>query len=388
MHNSTDKSIIILRVDIKLKEIRLKNFIEINGYKYDTQTGNLLSKPNRGNIRKTLTTAKKYTGAIDIVNGPVAKKDGFNYNKNSPTKLIHKIRKPASIKNTASRKQRSLALNRSTVIKPNKKAQYITAKTKPLQRTMGSIKEEKALIKVPAKRLQRAVTLQKSDKIRKFNNNRPSIALIKDDIRVHHKKKIKKDESRKTYSLNRIDNIVDSNFSSNSRANYNTKKTNEKNSFQKATGRFLYKKKLISALTIFLSVIILVAFLSYQRVPNVAIKLAANRAGFSAVNPDNVPSGFSYKSPIEIDDKTIKITYKNSQSMQYTVSQQPSFWTDESLLSGFLKSSTYQTYYDDNLTVYVYGNSNATWLKDGLWFNLVSNGALSREQLLSIASST
>ena len=38
-------------------------------------------------------------------------------------------------------------------------------------------------------------------------------------------------------------------------------------------------------------------------------------------------------------------------------------------------------------TVYIYGNDNASWVDNGIWYQVTSNGDLSNTDVLNIASS-
>ncbi len=84
------------------------------------------------------------------------------------------------------------------------------------------------------------------------------------------------------------------------------------------------------------------------------------------------------------------LTYKsNSDDRKFIVSQKPTEWTSESLLTNYLVDSKlrYQTYRDKGMTVYIYNESNATWVDKGIWYTVNGDGSLNSEQILEIASS-
>jgi hypothetical protein len=131
-------------------------------------------------------------------------------------------------------------------------------------------------------------------------------------------------------------------------------------------------------------------FLAYQKVPQIAVKVAARNAGFDAKVPGNIPSGYAYKSPVSASKDSLTIEYKsNTDKRAFQITQKPSNWTSESLLSNYLieGKKQYQAYYNKGMTVFIYDNNNATWVDKGVWFTLNANGSLSSDQILSIASS-
>lgn len=139
-----------------------------------------------------------------------------------------------------------------------------------------------------------------------------------------------------------------------------------------------------------LAIIFLAGFLAYQNIPSVAMRVAANRAGFSGHLPGDIPSGFSFKGPIFFTKGTISLNYKsNSDGRVFAITQKPTNWTSETLLTNFLLASKlqYQTFHDKGLTVYIYDEGAATWVDKGVWYSINSEGSLSSDQILTIASS-
>jgi hypothetical protein len=131
-------------------------------------------------------------------------------------------------------------------------------------------------------------------------------------------------------------------------------------------------------------------FLAYQNVPTIAMQIADNRAGFSGHLPSTVPVGFSFKGPPIYSKGNISLNYKsNSDNRRFTINQKPTQWSSESLVTDFLINSklNYQTYNDKGLTIYVYGEGYATWVDNGVWYNITGQGSLSTDQILAIAGS-
>lgn len=148
--------------------------------------------------------------------------------------------------------------------------------------------------------------------------------------------------------------------------------------------------RLISAGSISLAVLLLVGFIAYQNVPNFAMRTAASRAGFAASMPGYTPSGFGMNGAIQASPGQVTVSFRSaSDDRNYQVTQKPSNWTSESLLSNHVavNNQSFQTYEDKGKTVYVSDGSTATWVNGGVWYEISGNSSLNTDQLLNIANS-
>lgn len=131
-------------------------------------------------------------------------------------------------------------------------------------------------------------------------------------------------------------------------------------------------------------------FLAYQNLPELSMRLAATRAGFSANLPSYQPSGFQMAGPIAYQPGEVTLTYKsNSDARSFNVTQKNSSWNSETLLENFVTSSNkpYQTFQANGRTIYIYDNNKATWVDGGVWYNIDGQSGLNSDQLLRIANS-
>lgn len=131
-------------------------------------------------------------------------------------------------------------------------------------------------------------------------------------------------------------------------------------------------------------------YVAYQNIPNMALRVAAQRAGFNASLPGYSPSGFSFGGPVSYSDGIVELEYSsNSDDRNYKLIQRESSWDSQSLLDNFVLNTTsdYLTFQERGLTVYIYDSSNATWVDGGIWYTVEGNSLLSSEQLLKIAGS-
>ena len=139
-----------------------------------------------------------------------------------------------------------------------------------------------------------------------------------------------------------------------------------------------------------LAVLLLAGFVAYRNMPNMAMRVAAAKAGFDARLPEYRPAGFSLADPIQYGPGEITVNFKSlADGGGYKITQRPSKWDSETLLDKFVTSvsAPYQTYQGQDKTIFIYNESDATWVEDGVWYQITGNGGLTSDQLLRIASS-
>lgn len=139
-----------------------------------------------------------------------------------------------------------------------------------------------------------------------------------------------------------------------------------------------------------LAVILIGGFLAYQNVANVQLRMASSKAGFAATLPSYRPSGFSVgKFAYSPGTVSIKFNSNSDSSRSFALTEKVSNWDSETLLNDFVatKTATYQTVQAGGRTVYIYNQSKATWVNHGVWYHVDSDGSLSTNQLVSLASS-
>lgn len=120
------------------------------------------------------------------------------------------------------------------------------------------------------------------------------------------------------------------------------------------------------------------------------MRIAASRAGFNAAIPSYQPSGFGMKGPIEYGPGQVTLNFKsNSDERNFHVTQRVSSWNSEALLTNFVTTNnkSYQTYQDKGRTIYIYDGSNATWVSNGVWYQIEGKSNLNSDQLIKLANS-
>jgi hypothetical protein len=384
----------------------LKNVIEINGRKYDAQSGKLLDDSKaKAPVSNPIPTSSN----SQVIDG-VQRSNTQSTTREIAKPVSHKPEiKPKSTTPNTSRRvvdgfrkktQKSTTLSRKVVKNPHKNAPNIHAKSLPNAPVSSvPVTPEKSSIfkKVPDARLARAMSQKTSSVISKFSKDISAVKPV-----INHNLKVKQPENHQKLATSNKSIVEQSNLQKqvfqHSISNQTTHRNDAVNIEKKVTtpvhkkvahtvARKRYMTGLVAACFAFL---LLGGFIAYQRIPQLAVKVAARQAGFNAKVPSAIPSGFSFKSPVKAEKDSLTIAYNsNTDSRNFVVTQKPTTWTSESLLSSFLVNSKrqYQTYYDKGLTVFVYDTSNATWVDKGIWYTIETDGSLSSEQILSIASS-
>jgi hypothetical protein len=163
--------------------------------------------------------------------------------------------------------------------------------------------------------------------------------------------------------------------------------TKRRKSFAKRLGVSSRSMAMSSAV---LAVVLLAGFFAMHNVPNFAMRVAATRAGFDAELPGYRPAGFSFKGPINYSAGKVTVSFKsNSDTRAYDVTQQSSKWNSDALLSNYVlaEKKQYQTYQDRGRTLYIYDGSSATWVDNGIWYQIEGESQMTADQLVRIAAS-
>jgi hypothetical protein len=164
---------------------------------------------------------------------------------------------------------------------------------------------------------------------------------------------------------------------------------------QPASGQGTWNKPLPTntgtgrALTVVAVVAIMAGYVWLQNYPKLALKSANSRSGLSASLPGYLPSSYSL-ARTESDPGRVSLRFSSpSVPDTLTINQQRTSWDSSSLLDNYVakNADSYATFHDQGLTIYVFGNNEATWVNHGVWYSVAGAARLSREQLLKIVYS-
>ena len=338
-----------------------QSIVEVNGKRYDARTGHLIE-------RQPQATPKK----ARLVN---------DFGRNSAASAtVHK------------NQQRSQTLMRTGVKRPTPLPKADVKAAKP--RTVSDFKPALPLAKrtlLPSRneneRQVRAATIKQSNLVRKFGdimrpNSDPTVTPRVEKLAVQpaplqHKPLALAKPKQKSDSL--IENGL---------KNASAHKTLSGIKSSKAKRK---RPRLVTYGASALAAVMLVGFIAYQNIPTVAVRYASTRAGVTASLPGYQPAGFDLSQKVHYNPGQITLNYSsNSDEREYTITQRDSNWNSETLKNNYvLGASTEvpQTYEDKGRTIYLYGESAATWVSNGIWYEIKGDSKLTPDQLIRIATS-
>jgi hypothetical protein len=136
--------------------------------------------------------------------------------------------------------------------------------------------------------------------------------------------------------------------------------------------------------------LLLLGFFVYQNNTKLAMRVASSKAGITASAPTTLPAGFAMAGPIRYAPGTVTLSFNShNNDKAFDISEQRSDWTSNTLFSNMFADGTiaYQTHQQNGLTIYTYGQGNATWVSGGMRYDITGDAGLNSDQLLRIATS-
>lgn len=138
-----------------------------------------------------------------------------------------------------------------------------------------------------------------------------------------------------------------------------------------------------------LAVALLGGYIWLKNYPNMALRVAANKAGVEAALPAYLPSSYNLDGPISYAPGQVSVKFTAPGGEPMIITQKRTNWDSQSLLENYVLKVTdkYLRVDSQGLTIYFYDNNQATWVNRGVWYALEGDTRLSREQLLKIIDS-
>lgn len=349
-----------------------ENTIVINGQRYDARTGKVLA-----GAPATIHNTRKNAAHTQ----PVGAIDGFSRKTSTPKAVA-----PAHGVHRKLEKSKILmrgAVNKPVSPKVHSKAQPVANHSKPV------INNKQA--HTDSSRLTRAAKVPKSTLISRFGMSTAEPATKQlvhktEHLPVKHAPPISEHHSS-PLPLNLPNPFARAIESAASHQQPSHKKQTRRHSLAK---KLRVSPKTLSAGSMVLAGLLFGGFFVYQNIPNLAVKVAAARSGVPASLPGYKPAGFALDGPIKYSAGKISINYRSTtDDRNFAITQSTSEWNNEALLDNFVVAErrTYQTYQDKGKTIYIYEDDNATWVEDGVWYQVEGTSSLNSDQLLRIANS-
>ena len=148
--------------------------------------------------------------------------------------------------------------------------------------------------------------------------------------------------------------------------------------------------RLMSAGSAAAAVVLLAGYFTYINLPNISVRIAGAQAGIAATYPSYNPSGYSLNGPVAYTDGEVSMKFTaNAGPQEFTVKQSNSSWDSSALLANYVdekSSGDYQTYNDNGLTIYIFGD-DAAWVNGGVLHTIDGDAQLSPDQIRKIATS-
>ena len=386
-----------------------KNIIEINGKRYDAVTGTFLGSAPHG----TSSTASK--------KAPVSRSiDGFSRSRSAVrthAAPLHPSLSPAQQKQNAARTAHSPAIHAVPHKPQQAKTLMRTAVKKPDIKSPAHIKAQTRtdiLAKVPAqvvapklshstvdpKRLKKAAQTIKSPSVSKYSpasklTTIAPVSAMPAATALYAPAAATPRHPSPTRQISPIPTIPVSPARSNvkqpdifehalARAKSHEQTFDNKNSPQRKKS-----SRLSSLVTATMGLLLIAGILAYFNAPALSMRMASNRAGFSAKLPGYSPAGYTF-GDLSFGPGNVTVSYQaEDESRKFDITQKVSGWDSQALLTNFVSSANkaYQTYERAGRTIYLYGENTATWVDSGIWYTVNGNSSLDKNQLLELAGS-
>ncbi len=358
-----------------------QNFIEINDQRYDAQTGQLLSSAK--DVQANTNAIAKSVHHNQPDHRPkknAAPSRQTNHHHKATSQPIHDIQRPIHpVKPHAP--QTAVTLMRKAVSKPSTapkrhlRAHHPAAQGQPPVRPAVIPKIPAAAVDIS--RLKHAQRTPQSKKVFRFKDTpRPVLELpvAPGSTSSRPLRQTSANETSPSQPKTTRDVLQIALKQADSHA---------------AVPRPPRRKLRINGLTgVIAGVVILMGFILVQSIPSIQVRVASAKAGFNAGLPGYRPAGFSL-GDLSYSAGVVGLNFRsNSDNRSYSVTEKQSNWDSAGLRDTFVSpKGDYQVVQAAGRTVYLYGANNATWINNGVWYQVHSDGVLSNRQLVSIANS-
>lgn len=148
------------------------------------------------------------------------------------------------------------------------------------------------------------------------------------------------------------------------------------------------KRRFVNVLAGVGAFLLIGGFIGYLNMTNIELRIASMRAGFHAELPSYKPAGYAMSGGIESGDGRIAVSFRSGDSI-YTITQEASDWNSATLLdqTAIEEGQPSQTIQSKGRTIYIYDDSNATWVNGGVRYKISGNATLEADELVALATS-
>lgn len=348
--------------------VKKANIIELNGKRYDARTGAIVGVPAHHEPAKPAHHPTHHT-----------------------SKKVMDVARPHAqhVKHHATKKSQTLM--RSTVAKPEAS---LRRKTKVTSHTHALVAQSDFQIvkklshpKVDAQRLRHAKQIQQSKLVHRFAD--PMMASQPTAARHH----VAKQSTAAVPAIHAVQAPVAPSSSLDvferalQRANSHMEQPAKP--AKKTRRRKGMSKRAVGLSAAVFAFLLLGGFFAYQNQAYVNMRYAAAKSGVAASMPGYRPAGYK-AGKVSYSPGVVGVNFDNASNGQsYSVIEKNSTWDSVALLDSFVygQGDSYQTIEAAGRTIYTYGENNATWVDNGIWYRVTSNGGLTTNDLVNLAVS-
>ena len=160
---------------------------------------------------------------------------------------------------------------------------------------------------------------------------------------------------------------------------------------QKIKKHIIRQHPALSAVGLLIGILLVGGIYFFHNLNQVSYYLASSRAGFTPAVASYIPSGFNLAS-ISSANGVIETKYSsNSSNHNYSLVEKKSNISSSNLVNNYvfnLVGANYQELNVHGKSVYIFnGNSEATWVRNGIWYIIKNDNSLSNHQIYQIVSS-
>ncbi|HKU18184.1 MAG TPA: hypothetical protein VJP80_02825 [Candidatus Saccharimonadales bacterium] len=147
------------------------------------------------------------------------------------------------------------------------------------------------------------------------------------------------------------------------------------------------KRRLANISAVVATFLVIGGFVALLNVPNIQLHVASIQAGFKAAIPNYTPVGYALAGGVRRTGDTVSMVYRSGEN-NYTVTQQPTDWTSQTLVENTLPlQHDYQTVQAGEHTVFIYDHTNAVWIAGNVRYDVIGNAPLTATDMQQLAMS-
>ncbi len=356
---------------------KTRTTITLNGRRYDALSGQPFG-----------SKAKKFSN----IDGVVKRRSLPHSQTNTEPVIKQFATKPAKpahrlAKNVTKRPETAKTLMRTAVIKPDKSTRLLSKALTPLDTLTNTdiIKKYGMVNSIDFRRAKRAKTFQLSSQINRFG------ATVIASTRSSNVYRQLSGTNKNVDDINTNQTPAKKDVWARAieQATSHEQPKLTKKELKHLHGPKPRKHKLAKYTATLLIGLLVLSYGIYTLMPTVMTKIASVDAGFAASLPGYNPSGFRLAS-INYQPGQVAFNYQsNIDSRNFKIIENSSTWDSATLVSSIIKPSegkNYKTLLVRGMNVYIYGNNQASWVSNGILFQISGNNTLSTNQIVQLAT--